>query len=231
MADPLLIRCPACGATVDRRTGGLMQAAPAQQSYPAPAYPAQQPGFPAQQPYPGAYPQQAYAAPKRGRTGLIIGLVIGGVMLVGIIGLVIAVNALSGGPDATGPWHAEWLALPQAFALGAGALHHTRALLTGLRVDAARMRRNLDATRGMITAEAVMMALAPGLGRDEAHHVVAAACGRALEQDGHLLDALCAEPRVAAHLSRAELERLLDPENYTGLCGAFVDLVVAQSRK
>jgi 3-carboxy-cis,cis-muconate cycloisomerase len=132
---------------------------------------------------------------------------------------------------ATGPWHAEWLALPQAFALGAGALHHTRALLTGLRVDAARMRRNLDATRGMITAEAVMMALAPALGRDEAHHVVAAACGRALEQDGHLLDVLCAEPRVAAHLPRSELERLLDPENYTGLCGAFVDRVVAQSRK
>ena len=27
---------------------------------------------------------------------------------------------------ATGPWHAEWIALPQAFALTAGALHHIR---------------------------------------------------------------------------------------------------------
>ena len=62
---------------------------------------------------------------------------------------------------ATGPWHAEWIALPQAFALTAGALHHARALLEGLIVDPERMRRNLDATRGMITAEAVMMALAP----------------------------------------------------------------------
>jgi 3-carboxy-cis,cis-muconate cycloisomerase len=131
---------------------------------------------------------------------------------------------------ATGPWHAEWLALPQAFALSAGALHHTRALLAGLTVDPVRMRRNLDATQGMITAEAVMMALAPALGRDEAHHVVAAACRRALEQGSHLLEALSAEPRIAAHLSRAELERLLDPENYTGLCGAFVDRVVAQNR-
>jgi 3-carboxy-cis,cis-muconate cycloisomerase len=131
---------------------------------------------------------------------------------------------------ATGPWHAEWIALPQAFALSAGALHHTRALLDGLTVDAARMRRNLDATQGMITAEAVMMALAPALGRDEAHHVVAAACNKALGTGSHLLEALSDEPRVAAHLSREQLERLLDPENYTGLAGAFVDRVVAQNR-
>jgi 3-carboxy-cis,cis-muconate cycloisomerase len=129
---------------------------------------------------------------------------------------------------ATGPWHAEWIALPQAFALSAGALHHTRALLEGLTVDPERMRRNLDATQGMITAEAVMMALAPALGRENAHHVVAAACNKALETGSHLLEALSAEPRVAAHLSREQLESLLDPENYTGLAGAFVDRVVGQ---
>ena len=129
---------------------------------------------------------------------------------------------------ATGPWHAEWLALPQAFALTAGALHHTRALLDGLAIDPARMRRNLDATQGMITAEAVMMALAPAIGRDEAHHLVAAACRQAIETGAHLLEVLCAEPRVTAHLSRARLEALLDPERYTGLAGAFVDRLVAQ---
>jgi 3-carboxy-cis,cis-muconate cycloisomerase len=131
---------------------------------------------------------------------------------------------------ATGPWHTEWLALPQAFALSAGALKQTRTLLDGLTVDPARMRRNLDATQGMITAEAVMMALAPALGRDEAHHLVAAACQKALEADMHLLEVLCAEPHVTAHLSRAQLEALLDPENYTGLAGAFVDRVVGQRR-
>ena len=129
---------------------------------------------------------------------------------------------------ATGPWHAEWLALPQAFALSAGALHHTRALLDGLVVDPARMRRNLDATQGMITAEAVMMALAPAPGREEAHHLVAAACHQALETGSHLLEVLRAEPRVTAHVSGTQLEALLDPENYTGLAGAFIDRVVAQ---
>jgi 3-carboxy-cis,cis-muconate cycloisomerase len=127
---------------------------------------------------------------------------------------------------ATGPWHAEWIALPQAFALTAGALHHAQALLEGLVVDPARMRQNLDATRGMISAEAVMMALAPFAGRQEAHHLVADACRTALAEDRHLLDVLRAEPAVTAHLSPERLEALLDPESYTGLAGAFVDRVL-----
>ena len=34
------------------------------------------------------------------------------------------------------------------------------------------MRENLDATGGLIASEAVMMALAPHLGRDRAHDLV-----------------------------------------------------------
>ncbi len=128
---------------------------------------------------------------------------------------------------ATGPWHAEWVALPQAFALTAGALYHTRAILEGLEVDPANMRRNLDATRGMIAAEAVMMALAPAVGRQTAHHLVAAACRQAVERGAHLAEALAADPKVTAHLAPERLRQLLDPENYTGLAGAFVDRVLA----
>jgi 3-carboxy-cis,cis-muconate cycloisomerase len=130
---------------------------------------------------------------------------------------------------ATGPWHAEWIALPQAFALTAGALHHARALLEGLEVDPARMRRNLDTTRGMIWAEAVMMALAPHVGRDEAHHLVAAACHRALAHGRHLLEELQADAAITAHLPRERLVELLDPRNYTGLAAEFVDRVLARA--
>jgi 3-carboxy-cis,cis-muconate cycloisomerase len=127
---------------------------------------------------------------------------------------------------ATGPWHAEWLALPQAFALTAGALHHTRALLEGLEVDPAQMRRNLDATHGMITAEAVMMALAPHVGREQAHHLVADGCRKAIDENRYLADVLAAERAVTEHLPPERLAALLEPENYTGLAGAFVDRVL-----
>ena len=129
---------------------------------------------------------------------------------------------------ATGPWHAEWIALPQAFALTAGALHHARALLEGLVVDPERMRRNLDTTRGMISAEAVMMALAPQVGRDQAHHLVAAACHRALAHGRHLLEELQADAMITAHLPPERLVELLDPRNYTGLAAEFVDRVLAR---
>jgi 3-carboxy-cis,cis-muconate cycloisomerase len=129
---------------------------------------------------------------------------------------------------ATGPWHAEWIALPQAFALTAGALHHARAMLEGLVVDPVRMRRNLDITRGMISAEAVMMALAPHVGREQAHHLVAAACQRALAHDRHLLDELQGDATVTAHLPSQRVAELLDPRNYTGLAAAFVDRVLAR---
>ncbi len=130
----------------------------------------------------------------------------------------------------TGPWQAELLALPQAFVLTHGALLHAHAIAEGLVVDAARMRRNLDATGGLIVAEAVMMGLAPQLGRGEAHHVVAAACNAALAEHIPLAEALAREPEIAGQLDRAAIERLTDPAGYLGSAQAFTDRVLAAAR-
>ena len=46
-----------------------------------------------------------------------------------------------------------------------GALLHARAIAGGMVVDPQRMRQDLDLTHGLIVAEAVMMGLAPFLGR------------------------------------------------------------------
>ena len=73
-----------------------------------------------------------------------------------------------------------------------------------------------------------MMALAPQVGREEAHHLVAAACQRALANDRHLLEELQADPAITAHLPPERLAELLDPAGYTGLAGEFVDRVLAR---
>src|SRR5690606_30307481 len=73
---------------------------------------------------------------------------------------------------ATGPWHLEWSAVPESFLLTASSLHQAAFMLRGLSVDEARMRENLDLTGGLIVAEAVMMGLAPVLGRQQAHDIV-----------------------------------------------------------
>jgi 3-carboxy-cis,cis-muconate cycloisomerase len=76
-----------------------------------------------------------------------------------------------------GLWHGEWHALPQLFGLASGALHEARALAEGLEVDAARMRRNLDCTRGLLFADAAAGVLTARLGREGAHHAVEVAAG------------------------------------------------------
>jgi 3-carboxy-cis,cis-muconate cycloisomerase len=134
---------------------------------------------------------------------------------------------LHDGERATGPWHAEWLALPEACLLAHGIVVRARELLAGLVVRPAAMRRNLALTRGLLNAEAVMMALAPALGRQAAHDAVYAAAMRAIAADRPLREEVLADPAIAAHLSPAELDRLLAPEHYLGLATAFVDRVLA----
>jgi len=130
---------------------------------------------------------------------------------------------------ATGPWHAEWIAIPESFVLTAGALHQAKFMLGGLVVDEARMRKNLDLTSGLIVAEAVMMGLAPHIGRQHAHDVVYGACRIVNEKGGTLADVLAKDPAITKHLDRAAIDRLTDPANYLGMAPQMVDRVLALS--
>lgn len=130
---------------------------------------------------------------------------------------------------ATGPWHAEWLAIPESFVLAAGALHQAKFALGGLEVDTAQMRRNLGLSRGLIVAEAVMMALAPHTGRQQAHDLVYAACRTVNERGGTLAEALAAVPEITAHFDIGAIARLTDPANYLGAAPQMVDRVLASA--
>jgi len=132
---------------------------------------------------------------------------------------------------ATGPWHAEWMAIPESFVLTAGSLHQAKFALGGLIVDEKKMAENLDISRGLIVAEAVMMGLAPDLGRQEAHDVVYDACRIANEKSMTLADALSADPRVSARIDRAAIDRLTTPGNYLGLAPQMVDRVLGAARR
>ncbi len=127
---------------------------------------------------------------------------------------------------ATGPWHVEWIAVPESFGYAAGALHQAEFMLGGLIVDADRMAKNLGMTHGLIVAEAVMMGLAPHTGRNEAHDLVYDACRVAIENDRPLYDALLEVPEVAGPLGPEALRRLTDPANYLGAAQAMVDRVL-----
>jgi len=129
----------------------------------------------------------------------------------------------------TGPWEIEWIALPEAFCLTAGALKQTRFVLEGLEVDVRRMRKNLDMTNGLVMSEAVMMGLGPYIGREYAHDLVYDLCRQAISEDRPLIDLLASHPEIAKHLDRPALERMCDPASYLGQAGVMVDRVLART--
>jgi 3-carboxy-cis,cis-muconate cycloisomerase len=130
-----------------------------------------------------------------------------------------------------GGWHAEWETLPEIFLLASGALRQMTDAIDGLTVDPRRMRENLDATRGLVMAEAVTMALGERIGRSEAHHLVEAACRRAVEEGAHLRDILGRDPAIAGHLTAEQLDRLFLPEAYLGVAERLVRQALAARRE
>jgi 3-carboxy-cis,cis-muconate cycloisomerase len=130
-----------------------------------------------------------------------------------------------------GDWHAEWETLPEIFRLTAGALHQMATIVPHLVVDPARMKGNLDATQGLIFAEAVTMAMAGHIGKSAAHTLVEVASRRALDSGKHLREVLAQDPAVTEHLTSADLDRLFAPENYLGVAEELVDRVIDASRR
>jgi 3-carboxy-cis,cis-muconate cycloisomerase len=115
---------------------------------------------------------------------------------------------------AAGAWHSEWTALSAALAGTGGAAWALHEGLSGLRVDAERMRANLDATGGLLLAEHVAL-----LAGDK--DAVQAAVERAAADGRPLADVLRGDPAIS--LTDAEIARALDPAHYLGAADTFID--------
>ncbi|SCF22228.1 3-carboxy-cis,cis-muconate cycloisomerase [Micromonospora chokoriensis] len=126
---------------------------------------------------------------------------------------------------AAGAWHAEWEPLLDLLHVAGGAAARCARMLVGLQVHPARMRENLDATGGLVLAEAVAARLAPVVGRGVAHDLVTrAAAGASFRA------ALLADPAIRAHLSEAAIDEALDPYRWLGSAHRFVDTALATVR-
>ena len=126
-----------------------------------------------------------------------------------------------------GPWHAEWPTLPMLQLVTSGALAAIVDIAEGLEVDAARMRVNLDATHGLIMAEAVTMALAEKVGKSAAHHLVEAASKKAVADKKDLRDVLTKDSKITAHLDTERITKLFEPMAYQGVSQALIDRLLA----
>ena len=124
-------------------------------------------------------------------------------------------------------WKTEWHAIPEATMLASRAVELLGELVAHLEVDADRMRANLEASGGAVLSEALMLALAPRIGRDAAHRLMYELAIAARAGGRTLIEAVRTDPTITSTLDARALDALLDVASHTGHCAAMVDRVLA----
>jgi len=130
-----------------------------------------------------------------------------------------------------GGWHAEATTVASVVQTTGAALAAVADLVETLRVDPERMRRNLDATGGVVFAERAMLLLAPALGRETAGRLIAAAVETAARGERSFGAALAANPEVASALAPDVLAGLAAPEAYLGVADALRRRLLGDERE
>jgi 3-carboxy-cis,cis-muconate cycloisomerase len=129
---------------------------------------------------------------------------------------------------ASGAWHAEWQSLRELFVTLGAMLEQLDTALRGIEVNTVAMRANLESSRGLVMAEAVVMALAVTLGRSAAQALVKRAVASAAADDRPLYDVLCEEHAVVELLGREGLAGAMDPRAYLGSSAEMVVVILAR---
>jgi 3-carboxy-cis,cis-muconate cycloisomerase len=138
---------------------------------------------------------------------------------------VLTASLVSEHERAGGAWQAEWEALSGALSTTGGAAAALAGSLEGLEVDTARMRANLDLTRGAVVAERLALVLTERLGRTGARALVRDASLRASASGSPLVEVVAG---LDTGLTGAEIEAALDPATYLGSAGTLVDRALAR---
>ena len=122
---------------------------------------------------------------------------------------------------ATGQWHIEWHAIPNAFLVASSSFSSAKYLLEGLEVSPEKMKDNIYKTNGLIVAESVMMALAPKMGRQIAHDLVYDCCRVSITKNISFIDTLLKNKEISNFFNKTDLLEIIDPSNYLGAAPAM----------
>ena len=123
----------------------------------------------------------------------------------------------------------ERFVLPHVFVLLDEMFHKMNEVFDGLTVNKKNMLRNIESSRGLVMAEAIMMKMTEkGIGRQDAHEIVRSASMIAEDEERQLVDVLIENKDLLARMPEAEIRSAMDPANYTGGAKEIVDMMVAE---
>jgi adenylosuccinate lyase len=127
---------------------------------------------------------------------------------------------------------AERVVLPDAFLALDYMLDRFAWLVDGLVVDAARMRRNLDASHGLVFSQRVLLALVgAGLSRDEAYRLVQRNALAAWDEERDFRELVEGDAEIAAQLDSDALARAFDPGDALGHVDVLFERLAALAER
>jgi len=121
----------------------------------------------------------------------------------------------------------ERFILPHSLIMTDWIVFQMNKVFKNLQVYPERMRENLENSKGLPMAEAVMTKLVEkGIGRGDAHELIRTCSLKAASENRQLLSVLLENPKVTKLLKKKELEEAMNPRNYLGVSDKIVDHVV-----
>lgn len=123
-------------------------------------------------------------------------------------------------------WPMEWDSLPRLATKSSSALATALEVFSGLEINAERMRTNIEASNGLMLAEAASFALADHMPRPEAQALVKAACKTSMRSGQHLFEVLASQTDVTI-----DWAALRDPARHLGSAERFIDQVLESYQK
>ena len=111
---------------------------------------------------------------------------------------------------------AERVTLPDSFLALDHMLRRFTGIVKGLRVDAARMRRNLDAGKGLVFSGQLLLELTEkgGMQREEAYKIVQGHAMNAFLNEGDFKALVFADAAIVTPLGKDALEHVFDLSRY-----------------
>jgi len=104
---------------------------------------------------------------------------------------------------------------------------------SGLVVKTEQMKKNLEITKGLVMAEAVMTELVNnGMNRQEAHELLRKNSMIAVEKDVQLFGVLKKDKKITEFISEKDLKEIFDsPGNYLGTAKEQIEIVLILAEK
>ncbi len=118
----------------------------------------------------------------------------------------------------------EWLAIPQISVYTGTALHYINQVMAGLEIDTDRMAVNLELHSEMVMTEWLQFRLAESMGKTRAQAKVRSLLVKGAATGSSLKQCLLDDEETAELLNDEDLDRLGQPETYTGLSEEMVTL-------